>query len=273
MQPQALAEAIGEDRRSGFFPFCVVATVGTTSCTSMDPITEIADICQRERLWLHVDGAHGGTAAILPEMQVLFNGWERADSIVVNPHKWLFVPLDLSVLYTRKREVLRRAFSLTPEYLRTEQGDEVTNFMDYGIPLGRRFRALKLWFVLRYFGVQGLAGRIRKHVALARQFADEVDSHKDFERLAPVPLSTVCFRAHPAGMDDDKSLNQLNEELLQAINHSGQAFLSHTKLSGRYVLRLVISQLRTEDAHVHQFWLLTQESLRKVLPKVRFTES
>ena len=264
MLPHALDEAIGEDRRSGVLPFCVVATVGTTSCTSLDPIAEIADICERERLWLHVDGAHGGAAAILPEMQSLFEGWERADSIVVNPHKWLFVPLDLSVLYTRKRDALRGAFSLTPEYLRTAQGEEVTNYMDYGIPLGRRFRALKLWFVLRYFGVEGVAGRIRKHLALARQFAEQVDSHMDFERLAPVPLSTVCFRAHPAGMDDEESLNQLNEELLQAINRSGQAFLSHTKLSGRYVLRLVISQLRTEESHIHSFWQLAQQTLKAV---------
>lgn len=273
MQPLALAEAVCEDRRAGILPFCVVGTVGTTSCTSIDPIAEIAGICEREQLWLHVDAAHGGAAAILPEMQSVIEGWERADSIVVNPHKWLFVPLDLSVLYTRKRDVLHRAFSLTPEYLRTEKGDEVTNFMDYGISLGRRFRALKLWFVLRYFGSEGLAGRIRKHIALAGQFAEQVDAHPDFERLAPVPLSTVCFRAHPAGMDDDESLNQLNEQLLQAINHSGRAFLSHTKLSGRYVLRLVISQLRTEESHVNQLWQLAQEILKKALPKVRLTES
>jgi aromatic-L-amino-acid decarboxylase len=264
MQPQALAEAIREDRSAGILPFCVVATAGTTSCTSIDPIAEVAAICEREQLWLHVDGAHGGAAAILPELNSLFDGWERADSIVINPHKWMFVPLDLSVLYTRKREVLRSTFSLTPEYLRTAQGDEVTNYMDYGIPLGRRFRALKLWFVLRYFGVEGLANRIRKHIALAQRFAEEVDAHWDFERLAPVPLSTVCFRAHPAEIDDDESLNTLNEKLLEAINHSGQAFLSHTKLSGRYVLRLVISHLRTEEMHVNQVWQLAQQALRTV---------
>jgi aromatic-L-amino-acid decarboxylase len=264
MQPPALAEAIREDRSAGILPFCVVVTVGTTSCTSIDPIAEVADICEREQLWLHVDGAHGGAAAILAEMKPLFDGWERADSIVINPHKWMFVPLDLSVLYTRKRDVLRRAFSLTPEYLRTTQGDDATNYMDYGIPLGRRFRALKLWFVLRYFGVEGLAERIRKHIALARQFAEKVDAHSDFERLAPVPLSTVCFRAHPAGIDDDETLNALNEKLLQAINHSGQAFLSHTKLSGRYVLRLVISHLRTEETHVNQVWQLAQQALRTI---------
>lgn len=267
MLPDALTEAIGEDRRAGVLPFCVVATAGTTSCTSIDPLNEIATICEREKLWLHVDGAHGGAAAIVPELAPLFAGWERADSIVVNPHKWLFVPLDLSVLYTRRREVLRRAFSLTPEYLRTAQGDEVMNYMDYGIPLGRRFRALKLWFVLRSFGTEGLAERIRKHRSLARQFADWVDAQADFERLAPVPLSTVCFRAHPAGMDDDEQLNRLNEALLQAINRSGQAFLSHTKLSGRYVLRLVISQLRTEETHVRQVWQLAQRTLQTLQKK------
>lgn len=261
MQPQALAEAIGEDRRAGILPFCVVATVGTTSCTSIDPIPDIAEICERERLWLHVDAAHGGAAAIVPEMNFILNGCERADSVVINPHKWLFVPIDLSVLYTRRREALSRAFNLTPEYLRTEQGTEVVNYMDYSIALGRRFRALKLWFALRYFGAEGLAARIRNHVALARQFADWVDAHPDFERLAPVPLSTVCFRAHPAGVNDEQ-LNRLNEALLQAINHSGQAFLSHTKLSGRYVLRLVISQLRTEASHVHHVWQLAQRALQ-----------
>src|SRR5581483_2597 len=261
MNPQALEEAIAEDRGAGRLPFCVVATVGSTSSTSIDPVPAIAGVCEREGLWLHVDAAHGGAAAVVPEMRHVLDGCDRADSIVINPHKWLFVPLDLSVLYTRKPEVLRRAFSLVPEYLRTTHGDEVVNYMDYGIPLGRRFRALKLWFTLRYFGVEGIAERIREHIRLARQFAEWVDAHSEFERLAPVPLSTVCFRARWRGMDDDERLNRLNEKLMQAINRTGEAFISHTKLSGRFTLRLVVSQLRTHEGHVARVWEVAQEQL------------
>jgi len=262
MQPAALAQAIREDRREGWRPFCVVATVGTTSCTSIDPVPEIAEICRAENLWLHVDAAHGGIAAIVPEMRHVLAGCEFADSLVVNPHKWLFVPMGLSVLYTRKPEVLRRAFSLVPEYLRTAQGGEVINYMDYGIPLGRRFRALKLWFVLRYFGVAGLQARIREHLRLAREFANWVDAHPHFERLAPVPLSTICFRAHPAGLNDENELNRLNEKLLHAVNQTGEAFLSHTKLDGRFVIRLVISHLRVTAADVQRVWELLQQRLQ-----------
>ena len=263
MDPRALDGAIAEDRSNDILPFCVVATVGSTSCTSIDPIPAISSICEREGLWLHVDAAHGGAAAIVPEMRYVLDGCDRADSIVVNPHKWLFVPLDLSVLYTRKPEVLRRAFSLVPEYLRTASGDEVVNYMDYGIPLGRRFRALKLWFTVRYFGVEGITRRIREHIRLAAQFAEWVDKHTEFERLAPVPLSTICFRARRQGIDDDdESLNRLNEQLLQAINHTGEAFLSHTKLSGRFALRLVVSHLRTSEEHVSRVWAIAQEQLR-----------
>jgi aromatic-L-amino-acid decarboxylase len=264
MAPRALAEAIAEDRRKGWRPCCVVATVGSTSCTSIDPIAEIAGICEREGLWLHVDAAYGGAAAVVPEMRQVLDGCDRADSFLINPHKWLFVPLDLSVLYTRRPEVLRRAFSLVPEYLRTSAGEEAENYMDYGIPLGRRFRALKLWFTLRYFGQEGLARRLREHLRLGQEFAGWVDAHPEFERLAPAPLSTVCFRAHPAGLDDEAALNELNKRLLPAINRSGAAFLSHTKLDGRFALRLVISQLRTEERHVRQVWEVIQEKLRAV---------
>jgi len=262
MNPEALAEAIAEDRRAGILPFCVVATVGSTSCTSIDPVAAVASICEREDLWLHIDAAHGGAAAVATEMRYVLDGCERADSIVVNPHKWLFVPLDLSVLYTCKPDVLRRAFSLVPEYLRTTQGDEVVNFMDYGIPLGRRFRALKLWFVLRYFGVEGIADRIREHLRLAQQFAAQLDAHAEFERLAPVPLSTICFRARPERIEDNDRLNAFNERLLQAVNRTGEAFLSHTKLSGCFALRLVVSHLRTNEAHLARTWALIQEQLR-----------
>ncbi len=265
MKPEALAEAVAEDRSAGWLPFCAVATVGTTSCTSIDPVPAIAEICHHENIWLHVDAAHGGIAAIAPERRHILNGCDRADSFVVNPHKWMFVPMGLSVLYTRKPEVLRRAFSLVPEYLRTSQGDEATNYMDYGIPLGRRFRALKLWFVLRYFGVEGIASRIGEHFRLAHLFAEWVEAHPDFERMAPVPLSTICFRAHPRGVNDVTVLNQLNEQLMHAINHTGEVFLSHTKLRERFVVRLVVSHLRVTEADLRRVWEITQEKLPEVL--------
>ena len=264
MVPERLEEAIAEDRCAGILPFCVVATVGSTSCTSIDPVAAIADICEREDLWLHVDAAHGGAAAVVPEMRYVLDGCERADSLVVNPHKWLFVPLDLSVLYTRKPDVLKRAFSIVPEYLRTSTGDEAVNYMDYGIPLGRRFRALKLWFVLRYFGVEGIAERIREHLRLGRQFAEWVDAHPEFERLAPVPLSTICFRAHPLGSDNNQELNNLNEQLMRSVNLTGESYLSHTKLSGRFAIRLVIGHLRTDAGHVSHVWAVIQEQLQKL---------
>ncbi|MFQ5629876.1 MAG: pyridoxal phosphate-dependent decarboxylase family protein [bacterium] len=263
MQPAALQKAIAEDRANGWRPFCVVATIGTTSTTAIDPVAEIAEICMQEDLWLHIDAAYAGSAAIVPEMRAYFKGWEQADSVLVNPHKWMFVPLDLSILFTRKPEVLRRAFSLTPEYLRTKHDDEVVNFMDYGIPLGRRFRAIKLWFVLRYFGVEGIADRIRYHIQLAQQLAAKIDAHPDFERLAPMPFSTVAFRAHPQHIDDENHLNSLNERLLEAVNATRRVFLSHSKVDGRFVLRIVIGNIRTEEWHVEQAWQIVQEKLRK----------
>lgn len=267
MNPQALAEAIAVDRRAGVLPFCVAATVGSTSCTSIDPVPKIADVCENEGLWLHVDAAHGGAAAVVREMRHVLDGCWRADSIVINPHKWLFVQMGLSVLFTRKPGVLRRAFGLVPDYLKTDQGDDAVNFMDYGIPLGRNFRALKLWFTLRYFGVEGIAARIREHVELARRFAEQVDAHPEFERLAPTPLSTVCFRAHPGGMDDETALDDLNERLLQAINQNGEAFLSHTRLRGRFTIKMVISHLRTNEEQINRVWALAVEKLRALTYK------
>ncbi|MCH8020757.1 amino acid decarboxylase [candidate division KSB1 bacterium] len=262
MKPEALSQAIAEDRRQGWRPFCVVATVGTTSTTSIDPVPGIAEICEREDLWLHVDASYGGSAAVVPEMRHVLEGSERADSFVVNPHKWLFVPLDLSAFYTRKPEVLKRAFSLVPEYLRTQEDDEVENFMDYGVPLGRRFRALKLWFVLRYFGVDGIAARIRYHIELAQKLARWIDEHDDFERMAPTPFSTVCFRAHPKNVNDEDELNKLNERLLEALNATREVFLSHTKLNEKYVLRVAIGNIRTEERHVKNAWELIQAKLK-----------
>ncbi|HKP85624.1 MAG TPA: pyridoxal-dependent decarboxylase [Blastocatellia bacterium] len=266
MDAGALDRAIAEDRAQGWQPFCAVATVGTTSATSIDPVPQIADICEREGLWLHVDAAYGGSAAVVPEMKWILEGSERADSLVVNPHKWLFVPVDLSALFCRRMDALRSAFSLVPEYLRTsESEDEVKNFMDYGPQLGRRFRAIKLWFVMRYFGEEGLAARLREHIRLAKEFAGWVDASKDFERLAPVPFSVVCFRANPSGLRDELArlktpdgaeahLDSLNERLMNEVNREGKVYLSHTKLNGKLTLRLAIGNIRTEHEHVKMAW-------------------
>ena len=197
MIPQKLEEAIISDLAKGIKPFCVVATVGTTSTTSIDPVEEIADIAEKYNLWLHIDSAYAGVTAMIPEMKWITNGWSRADSLVINPHKWMFTPMDLSIYFTRKPDILKRAFSLSAEYLKTNQDSEVENLMDYGIQLGRRFRSLKLWFIIRYFGVEGLAARIKNHIELAKDFASWIKAEKDFELMAPVPFSTVCFRFNP----------------------------------------------------------------------------
>jgi aromatic-L-amino-acid decarboxylase len=275
MKPEALTSAIEEDIADGWHPFCVVATVGTTSTTSIDPVPAIAEICRKYRLWLHVDGAYGGTAALVPEMRFVLNGSEHADSIVVNPHKWLFTSVDCSVLYVRDPHILKRAFSLVPEYLKTGR-DEVNNYMDWGIQLGRRFRALKLWMVIRYFGHEGLAAHIREHIRLAQELAQQIDAAPDFERLAPAPFSTVCFRAYPADLAErfrhaptetaqkiESYLDVLNEAVMKAVNATGDAFLSHTRLNGRYTIRVAIGNIRTTQEHVNHVWeLLRSEAAR-----------
>ncbi len=259
MNVEALGAAIAEDRRAGVTPVAVVATVGTTSMTSADPVSAVADLCAREGLWLHVDAAYAGVAAIIPEHRHHFAGWDRADSIVVNPHKWLFTPFDLSAFYCRRMDVLRSAFSLVPEYLRTAEGADVRNLMDTGVQLGRRFRALKLWMILRHFGAEGLRTALAEHMRLAQLFARWVDEDAHFERLAPVPFSVVCFRARPSDVRlNDVELDALNEKLMASVNATGEIFLSHTKVNGRFALRLAIGNLRTAERHVARAWHLLQ---------------
>ncbi len=255
MRPDLLADAIERDRAAGKRPFCVVATVGTTSTTSIDPVPEIADIAEKYGMWLHVDAAYGGGAAVVPELNHIFAGVERAHSLVMNAHKWMFTPMDLSVFFTRRPDILRRAFSLTPEYLRTTEDPRAVNLMDYGIPLGRRFRALKLWFVMRYFGREGIAGMIRAQVAMAKDLACWVDAEPQFERMAPVPLSVVCFRYQ--GSDEQ------NQAILDTVNATGKVFLSHTVLHGKLVLRLAIGNRGTTREDVRQAW----ELIRSAAPK------
>ncbi len=270
LDPSALAAAIAEDRAAGWWPFAVVAVVGTTSTTSVDPVPVIAEICEREGLWLHVDAAYGGSAAVVPELRWALDGCERADSLVVNPHKWLFTPIDCSVLYTRHPDVLRAAFSLVPAYLLSAESSPVHNLMDYGTSLGRRFLALKLWFVLRYFGARGIAARLREHVRLAHCFAAWIDADPDFERLAPVPFSTVNFRYRPAALASaiDPAtagyLDRLNERLEAEVNAAGHAFLSHTRIRGRYALHVAVGNLRTTEAHLAHLW----ENLHELAPRL-----
>jgi aromatic-L-amino-acid/L-tryptophan decarboxylase len=267
MDPMALAAAVEEDKREGIIPFCVVATVGTTSTSSMDPVRAIVEICEKRDLWLHVDAAYAGSAAIVPELRYILEGCERADSVAVNPHKWLFTPFDLSVLYCRHMDLLRRAFSLVPEYLRTPEQEKVRSGSDYGVQLGRRFRALKLWMVIRYFGREGLIERIREHCRLAQVFAEWIKDSRDWELMAPVPLGLVCFRACPQiDARDEAALNArldiLNEAIMHGVNATGSALLSHTRLNDKITLRLSIGNIRTTERHVRQVWDLLNEQLK-----------
>jgi aromatic-L-amino-acid decarboxylase len=294
LRPECLEDAITADRRAGVLPIAVVATVGTTSTTSIDPVPAIASICERERLWLHVDAAYGGAAAMLPSHARVLAGAARADSLVVNPHKWLFTPFDLSAFYCRRMDVLRRAFSLVPDYLQTPDGGSARNLMDTGLQLGRRFRALKLWMILRSYGARAIRAHLARHIALAQQLAAWIDAHPDFERLAPVPFSVVCFRwrptdhsrtagesratAHatvsaessaaaeskpdgesaPAG-GSPTSIDAANEALAAAVNRTGEVFLSTTRINGCLALRVAIGHMQTTEVHVRRAWELLQQ--------------
>ncbi len=262
MRPEALEVAIAADRAAGHRPIAIVATLGTTSSTSVDPVAAIADIAEREGLWLHVDSAYAGVVALLPERREPFVGWERADSIVVNPHKWLFTPLDASLLLTRRMPDLRAAFSLDPEYLRTLDRDTpVRDYNEYTPQLGRRFRALKIWIQLRWFGLEGLRRRIERHLELAQALASWVDADPDWERLAPVPFSTVCFRWNPTGRSvEGAELDARNATIMDTVNRTGEVFLSHTRLAGRFTIRIAIGNLRTEQRHVERAWALLREA-------------
>jgi len=266
MRVDALRSAIAEDRAAGWLPIAVVATVGTTSTTSIDPVPAIAEICQHERLWMHVDAAYGGVAAMLPSHAHVLAGAARADSLVVNPHKWLFTPFDLSAFYCRRMDVIRAAFSLTPEYLRTTESDSVKNLMDTGVQLGRRFRSLKLWMILRAFGARRIREVLATHIDLARQFAAWIDAHPDFERLAPVPFSVVCFRWKPSDVAlSNAELDAANERLVDLVNRSGDVFLSHTRLRRTLAIRVAIGHLKTTQAHVRRVFDLLVEHSRQLI--------
>jgi aromatic-L-amino-acid decarboxylase len=262
MDASALRRAIEEDLENGIRPLTVVATVGTTSTTSVDPVGVIAEICREHGLWLHVDAAYAGSAGLVPEHRWCVDGCHEADTFIFNPHKWLFVPIDCSALYTRHPEVFRRTFSLVPEYLETPDTG-VVDLMEYGVQLGRRFRALKLWWVLRAYGLDGIQQRIRQHVALATEFADWIDDQPGFERMAPVPFSVVCFRSRPDGVDCD-ALDTHNLALLEQVNATGEVYLSHTRLDNGIALRVAIGNLATTDHDLQRCKELLVESVERV---------
>jgi aromatic-L-amino-acid/L-tryptophan decarboxylase len=261
MQVDALERMIEADVEAGAVPACVVATIGTTSSTAVDPVDEIARVCRKHGVWLHVDAAYAGTAAILPELRHLFAGLEHADSLVMNPHKWMLVNFDCSAYFVRDTSALLRTFQVTPEYLRTEADAEVVNFRDWGIQLGRRFRALKLWFVIRSYGITGLQALIRKHISLAHELAGWIDDSADFELMAPVPFGLVCFRYNPHRQDGDDT-DRINAALLSRVNATRRVHLTHTRLSGRYVIRVVVGQRQTEREHVEELWHSLQQEAR-----------
>lgn len=265
MDTAALSRIIREDVEKGFTPCCVVATLGTTGTTAIDPVSEIAAICREFGVWLHIDAAYAGTALLLPEYRWMIEGIEQADSLVFNPHKWMFTNFDCSAYFVKDKESLIRTFEILPEYLKTGTRGLVNDYRDWGVPLGRRFRALKLWFVIRSYGVEGLQEMIRKHIRLAEWFEAEIKDAEDFELMAKRNFSVVCFRYHPAGVQDAELLNQINEKLLKSVNESGKAYISHTKLNGSYVIRLSVAQTNVEERHVEAAWDLIKEKSMDVM--------
>lgn len=272
MDPAALRTAIDEDRAAGWRPAAIVATVGTTSTTAVDPVDAIADIATAEGIWLHVDAAYAGPTALIPGMRHYFAGWDRAQSIVINPHKWMFTPFDCSLLLTREMETLRAALSLVPEYLRTYDGkDAGRDYSEYTPQLGRKARGIKMWMQLRYFGLSGLRARLQQHIDLAHELADWIEADPDAELLQPVPFATVCFRMRPAryqGRESDdlvaETLDSLNERVMNHINDSGEVFLSHTRIDGVFTLRIAIGNIRTERRHIEQAWQLLKSTTARL---------
>jgi aromatic-L-amino-acid decarboxylase len=257
--PELLENEIQKDIKKGFKPICVVAALGTTGSTAVDPLEEIAGICNRYDTWLHVDAAYAGSALILPEYRWMLKGIERVDSFVFNPHKWLFTNFDCSAYFVKDRESLIKTFRVMPEYLKSQVHDHVNDYSNWGIQLGRKFRALKLWFVLRSFGIKSLQERLRNHIKIANSLKSWIENDDRFELLAPVHFNLVCFRFLPPGINDLEALNNLNEKLLKELNHSGIMYLSHTKLNGKYCLRMVTGQTRVDYRHVKNSWNLIVE--------------
>ena len=257
MQSEALDAAIKQDIQDGYVPLCVVATLGTTGTTAIDPLEKIGAICSRHNLWLHVDAAYAGTALVLEEYQWMIKGIDQADSFVFNPHKWMFTNFDCSAYFVKDKQALLNTFEILPEYLKTKVDVSVNNYRDWGIPLGRRFRALKLWFVIRNFGVNGIKDRIRAHIQMAKDLTQKIDDHDAFEILVPPNFNMICFRYNEG--QDAEDLNDLNHQLLNQLNDSGEAYLTHTKIGGKYAIRMVIGQTYVEQKHVDKTWTSLQK--------------
>lgn len=270
MQAAALEKAIQEDLKNGYRPMCIVAAIGTTGTTAIDPLKAIASISQKYNIWLHVDAAYAGSALILPEFQWMIEGIEQVDSFVFNPHKWLLTNFDCSVYFIKDKESLLKTFEVLPEYLKTASRGVVNDYRDWGVPLGRRFRALKLWFVIRNYGVEGLQKHLRAHISLAQTLTEWVKSSSDFELLAPTTLNLVCFRYHPKNIEDEKTLNTVNKNILEELNKTGRMYLTHTKINQQYTLRLVLGQTFVEAHHVQSAWEQIQEIARKAPQLERF---
>ncbi len=268
MIPESLEAAVREDVKAGITPCCVIAAVGTTSTLALDPLVPIGDICERYGIWLHVDAAMAGTAAVLPEKRYILDGMENADSFVFNPHKWMFTNFDCSAYYVKDPRHLVQTFTIDPEYLKTDYDMKVKNYRDWGIPLGRRFRALKLWFVIRSYGVEGIRARVREHIKIASEFAEHIRKDKDFELLAPVDLNLVCFRLNPQGSSlEPDAVNELNKNLMDALNKTGKLFLTHTKLNGQFTLRMSIGGVWTEKRHIEDAWKRIKETSAQLTRK------
>ncbi len=264
MMPEVLNKQIVDDLNAGFVPLCVVSAIGTTGSHGIDTIHEISKICKRYAIFHHVDAAHAGNATILPEFQWMIDGLDAADSYVFNPHKWMFTNFDCSLFYTKDKQALIKTFDILPEYLKTDVDSKVNNYRDWGIQLGRRFRALKLWFVLRSYGLEGIRTKFRLHISLAQEFAARLRKDGRFELLAPVPLNLICFRYKPVGVESLDQLNELNKLLEQKINETGKAYITHTKLLGKYTLRMCIGQTNVEKRHVDAFWELLEAKISKL---------
>lgn len=268
INPVKLEEAILADREKGFIPCCVVATIGTTGTTAIDPLKAVGEICDKFKVWLHVDAAMAGTALILPEFQWMLEGREYIDSFVFNPHKWMFTNFDCSAYFVKDPSSLIKTFEILPEYLKTRSRGKVNDYRDWGLPLGRRFRALKLWSVIRSYGLEGLREKVRYHIDIAKNLKNLISDENDFEVLAPVVISVVCFRYKPDRLDE-KQLNSLNEKLNHQLNDSGKIYLTHTVINGKYSLRMVTSQTNVTMEHVTKAWELIKEtalSLKLSLP-------
>jgi aromatic-L-amino-acid/L-tryptophan decarboxylase len=265
IRPDALDEAITGDKAKGIVPACVVASLGTTGVGGIDDLRAVGEVCRRHGAWLHVDAAWAGSALVLPEYRWMIDGIEYADSFVFNPHKWLFTNFDCSAHFVRDPEALVRTLSILPEYLKSREQDQVIDYRDWSVPLGRRFRALKLWFVIRHYGAEGLRQRVAAHIELARELADQVAAAPDFDLVTPLALSLFSFRYHPPGVDDEAALDALNQRLLEILNDSGELYLTQTLVGGRYAIRFVVGQTTTERRHVQAAWTKIRETAAGLL--------